>query len=51
VAPLAMDCATKEECDWTKYCIYMALWMHTGLEICIAGDLRVGVCLTCLEEK
>jgi hypothetical protein len=29
----------------------MALWMQTRLEIWIVGDLQVGMCLTCLEEK
>jgi hypothetical protein len=33
MALLAMDCATKEDHDWTECWIYMALWMHTGLEI------------------
>jgi hypothetical protein len=51
VAPLAMDCATKEDWDWTKYWIYMALQMHIGLDIWIVGDLQVSMCLTCLEEQ
>jgi pyruvate carboxylase len=35
-----MDCATKEDQDWTECCTYMALWMKTGLEIWIIGDLH-----------
>ena len=31
--------------------LYMALWVQTGLEIWIVGDLQVGMCLTCLEEQ
>jgi hypothetical protein len=31
----AMDYAMKEEKDWTKWWIYLALWMHTRLEIWI----------------
>jgi hypothetical protein len=51
MALLAMDCATKEDQDWTECWIYMDLWMQTGLEIWIVGDLQAGMCLTCLEEK
>jgi hypothetical protein len=51
VALIAMDSATKEDWDWTEWWIYMALWMQTGLEIWILGDLQVGMCLTCLEEQ
>jgi hypothetical protein len=40
MALLAMDCATKEDRDWTEWSIYMALWMQTGLEIWIVGDLQ-----------
>jgi phosphoribosyl-AMP cyclohydrolase len=42
VALLAMDCATKEDQDWTECWTYMALWMQTGLEIWIIGDLQAG---------
>jgi phosphoribosyl-AMP cyclohydrolase len=35
-----MDCATKEDQDWTECWTYMALWMQTGLEIWIVGDLQ-----------
>jgi hypothetical protein len=51
VALLAMDCATKEDWDWTKCWIYMDLYMQIGLEIWIVGYLQVGMCLTCLEEQ
>ena len=51
VALLATDCATKEDQDWTERLIYMDLWMQTGLEIWIVGDLQAGMCLTYLEEK
>jgi hypothetical protein len=51
VALLAMDCATKEDRDWTEWSIYMALWMQTRLEIWIIGDPQAGMCLTCLEEQ
>jgi hypothetical protein len=51
VALLAMDYATKEDQDWTECWTYMALWMQTGMEIWIVGDLQVGMCLTCLEEQ
>ena len=51
VAPLAMDCATKEDQDWTECWIYMDLRMHTSLEIWIVGDLQVDMCLTYLEDK
>jgi hypothetical protein len=51
VAPPVMDCATKEDQDWTKWWTYMDLLMQTGLEIWIAEDLQVGMCLTYLEEQ
>jgi hypothetical protein len=51
VALIAMDCATKEDRDWTEWLIYMALWMQIGLEIWIVGDLQAGMCLTYLEEQ
>jgi hypothetical protein len=51
LALLAMDCAMKEDQDWTEWWIYMALWMQTRLEIWIVGDLQVGMCLTYLEEQ
>jgi hypothetical protein len=51
VAPPVMDCATKEDQDWTKWWTYMDLLMHTGLEIWITEDLQVGMCLTYLEEQ
>jgi hypothetical protein len=37
--------------DWTEWWTYMALLMQTGLEIWIAEDLQVGMCLTYLEEQ
>jgi hypothetical protein len=43
-------CYQKDQ-DWTEWWTYMALLMHTGLEIWIAEDLQVGMCLTYLEEK
>ena len=48
---LVMDCATKEDQDWTEWWTYMALLMQTGLEIWIIEDLQVDMCLTYLEEK
>jgi hypothetical protein len=45
-----MDYATKEDRDWTEWWIYMALWIHTGMEIWIIGDLQSDMCLICLEE-
>ena len=51
MALLAMDCATKEDQYWTEWLIYMALWMQTGLEIWIVGDLQAGMRLTCLEAQ
>jgi hypothetical protein len=39
-------CDTKEDQDWTEWWTYMALLMQTGLEIWIAEDLQVGMCLT-----
>ena len=51
MALLAMDCATKEDQDWTEWLIYMSLWMQTGLEIWIIEDLQEGMCLTCFEEQ
>jgi hypothetical protein len=47
----AMDCATKEDRDWIDCWTYMALWMQTGLGICIIGYLQAGMCLTYLEEQ
>jgi hypothetical protein len=44
VALLAMDCATKEDQDWTEWLIYMALWMQNGMEIWIVGDLQQRLC-------
>jgi hypothetical protein len=46
-----MYCATKEDQDWTKWWTYMDLLMQTRVEIWIAEDLQVGMCLTYLEEK
>ena len=46
-----MDCATKEDQDWTEWWTYMALLMQTGLDIYIAEDIQVGMCLTYLEEQ
>jgi hypothetical protein len=46
-----MDCATKEDQDWTEWWTYMDLLMQTGLEIWIVEYLQVGMCLTYLEEK
>jgi hypothetical protein len=46
-----MDCATKEDQDWTEWWTYMALLMQTGLEIWIEEDLQVGMCLNYLEEQ
>jgi hypothetical protein len=46
-----MDCATKEDQDWTECWTYMGLLMQTGLEIWITEDLQVGMCLTYLEEQ
>jgi hypothetical protein len=37
--------------DWIECWKYMALWMHTRMEIWIVGDLQSGMCLNCLEEK
>jgi hypothetical protein len=51
VALLDMDCATKEDHHWKKCWTYMGLLMQTGLEIWIAKDLQLGMCLTYLEEK
>jgi hypothetical protein len=52
VALPIMDCATKEDQDWTEWWTYMALLMQTrDLEIWIAEDLHVGMCLTYLEEQ
>ena len=50
MALLAMDCAMKEDQDWTEWSIYMAFWMQTGMEIWVIGDLQAGMCLTYLEE-
>ena len=41
----------KEEQDWTKCWIFVALLMQTGLEIWIREDLQVGMCLTYLEVQ
>jgi hypothetical protein len=46
-----MDCATKEDQDWTKWWTYMDLLRQTRLEIWITKDLQVDTCLTYLEEK
>ena len=51
MALLVMDCSTKEDHDWRKHWTYMALLMQTGMEIWIAEDLQVGMCLTYLEEQ
>ena len=51
MAIIVMDCATKEDQDWTEWWIYMALWMKTRLDISIVGDIQEGMCLTCLEEQ
>jgi hypothetical protein len=51
VALPVMDCATKEDLDWTECWTYMGLLMQTGLEIWITEDLQVGMCLTYLEEQ
>jgi hypothetical protein len=50
VALLAMDCATKEDRNWTECWIHMALWMQTRIEIWIIGYLKEDMCLTLLEE-
>jgi hypothetical protein len=46
-----MDCDTKEDLDWTELWTYMDFLMHNGLDIWIAEDLQVGICLTYLEDK
>jgi hypothetical protein len=46
-----MDCATKEDEDWKECWTYMGFLMQTGLEIWIAKDIQVGMCLTYSEEK
>jgi hypothetical protein len=51
VALVAMDCATKEDHDWKTCWRYMDLWMQTGKEIWIVGDVQVGMCLNYLEEQ
>jgi hypothetical protein len=50
VAPLVMDCANKANHDWTKCWTYMALLMHSMLEIWITEDLQEGMCLNCSEK-
>jgi hypothetical protein len=51
VALPVMDCDTKEDQDWTECWTYMVLLMQNGLEIWIAEDLQVGMCLTYFEEQ
>jgi len=51
VALVIMVCATKEDKDRTECWIFVALLMHTRLEICIREDLQVGMCLTYLEVQ
>ena len=51
MALLAMDCAMKEDRDWTEWLIYMDFWMQTRMEIWIIGYLQEGMCLTYLEEQ
>jgi hypothetical protein len=51
VALLVMDCATKEDKDWTKCWTYMGLLLNTSLKIWITKDLQLGMCLTYLEEQ
>jgi hypothetical protein len=46
-----MDCATKEDHDWTEWWTYMDLLMQTRLMIWIVEDLQVGMCLTYFEEQ
>ena len=43
--------ATKEDQDWTKFWIFMALLTQTELEIWIKEDLKVGMFLIYLEVQ